>query len=301
MRQNLVDLNGDSQYQLPGSWDRNSQYAPTPGDFGRTPSPSLSTCSGRFPERSSIPQQSEPAQFGFLPLADWEEGRTYNEQSPTYLQYLIEWRVALNNRVVAKDTEQDLVLAPSSYWEQVLRGKLDDVLGRKVSRSRRVRSDDTSIIVSVNDRSQRDLTKLFKKTDVDWKAVEKQLLMWGNLYRLGKKLRLSISFNYIEDSNPGTSKSTDKRGPSSVTRRILAEQDSQIDAERVSGHPSVWRDVYRVMRCPGPPCHLGPYCWQDPQGRKHYRLRTSHLTSLVKYVEQGGILETHDDVPGMVQ
>ena len=82
---------------------------------------------------------------------------------------------------------------------------------------------------------------------------------------------------------------------------MLAEQDSQIDAERVSGHPSVWRDVYRVMRCPGAPCHLGPYCWQDPQGRKHYRLRTSHLTSLVKYVEQGGILETHDDVPGMVR
>ena len=114
---------------------------------------------------------------------------------------------------MAKDTEQDLVLAPSSYWEQVLRGKLDDVLGRKVSRSRRVRSDDTSIIVSVNDRSQRDLTKLFKKTDVDWKAVEKQLLMWGSLYHVGKKLRLSISFNCIEDSNPGTSKSTDKKRP----------------------------------------------------------------------------------------
>lgn len=125
--------------------------------------------------------------------------------------------------------------------------------------------------------------------------------MWGNLYRVGKKLRLSISFNYIEDGNPGTSKSTDNRGPSSVTQRMLTEQDSQIDAERVSGHPSVWRDVYRVMRCPGAPCHLGPYCWQDPQGRKHYRLRASHLTSLVKYVEQGGILETHDDVPGMVR
>ncbi|KAI3290537.1 hypothetical protein DTO002I6_6460 [Penicillium roqueforti] len=56
------------------------------------------------------------------------------------------------------------------------------------------------------------------------------------------------------------------------------------------------------MRCPGPPCrHEGQYCWQDPEGKRHYRLKTHHLKALVKYVEQGGVLETYAGVPDSVR
>ncbi|KAJ5737221.1 uncharacterized protein N7483_002346 [Penicillium malachiteum] len=119
-------------------------------------------------------------------------------------------------------------------------------------------------------------------TSVDWTAVEKQLLAWAYLFRRGKKIRLQISINYIDDSGPLPSR-TDKRGKSSVTTRMLANRDARIDAEQVSGQYSVWRDVYRVMRCPGPPCrHEGQYCWQDPEGKKHHRLKTHHLKASVR-------------------
>ena len=55
------------------------------------------------------------------------------------------------------------------------------------------------------------------------------------------------------------------------------------------------------MRCPGPPCNLGPYCWRDNVGKKHYKLKTHHLKSLIRHVEQGGPLETHNDVPDDVR
>lgn len=43
--------------------------------------------------------------------------------------------------------------------------------------------------------------------------------------------------------------------------------------------------------------HKGQYCWQDPDGKRHYNLRTHHMRTLVKYVEQGGVIETHDGIP----
>ncbi|KAF3398272.1 hypothetical protein F1880_005600 [Penicillium rolfsii] len=54
------------------------------------------------------------------------------------------------------------------------------------------------------------------------------------------------------------------------------------------------------MRCPGS-CELGPHCWQDPYGKKHYKLYRDQLESLVKYVQSGGILQSHEDVPSMIR
>lgn len=115
----------------------------------------------------------------------------------------------------------------------VLRDKLYKVIEEKAARKRRVRSDDISIVVSINDRKQRDLKKRFNSLGIDWSAIEKQLLAWGKFYASGKELRLKIIFNYIEDDiSPRSSIGIhDKRGRSSVTKRILNERDEQLDAE----------------------------------------------------------------------
>ena len=79
----------------------------------------------------------------------------------------------MNNKIVAKDTEQDLVLAPAPYWQLYLQPKLTRLLRKKVSHNRTVRCDDTNATVS--ERSERDLTKRFDETEIEWTIIERQL------------------------------------------------------------------------------------------------------------------------------
>jgi hypothetical protein len=231
----------------------------------------------------------------FCQLSDWDSKKTYDE---SYIHYTIEWKMTVNNRaIMPKDTEQDIVLAPAAHWQQVLGPKLEDSV-RKQNRS--LKSDFTSVVVSVTQRKEPDLTKRFNNTSIDWAVIESQLLAWGELYRAGKKLRLNLSFNYVNTSHSSTTSlgMADKRGSSSTTRQMLAEGNAQVDAEQAStGHPPIWRDVYNLMRCPGPPCRLGPHCWRDPVGKKHYKQNMHHLKSLIRHVQEGHMLQTHDDVP----
>jgi hypothetical protein len=236
--------------------------------------------------------------LGFLPLAEWDEYNSYDEETPSRLRYSIEWKVVANNRIVAKDTEQDLVLVPSAHWHWCLKPKVEKFLGKKLAHNRHVEFDDTSVVVSVNDRSQRDLIKRFDTMDIDWSVIERQLIRWGEFFRAGKRLRVDLSFNYVDNSlqSVSSAKRGNKRG--STTQRMLADRASQLGAEQeTSGSPSAWQEVYALLRCPGPPCNLGPHCWRDPFGKKHYKLRTHHLKALVELVQQGHSLKSHDDVP----
>lgn len=189
------------------------------------------------------------------------------------------------------------MLAPGAFWRILLRPKLDRLLHKKLPPNKSFRADDTNVSVSVTDRSERDLVKRFDELNIEWKIIEKQLQAWGHLFRAGKRLRIDLSFNYTEvgPAAGASARHGTKRG---YSQYMLSERALQLDAEEESsGQPSIWRDVYNLMRCPGPPCHLGPYCWRDTVGKKHYKLHTHHLRSLVKHVEQGSVLQDHDDVP----
>lgn len=158
------------------AWEHNSDYAPTPGYYV-SPDPTLSVLS---PSRSCILENSfdpkskrGPHPLRFLPLHEWEEGRAYDEEPLTYIYYRIEWRVIVNNREVLMDTKEDVVLAPSAFWQLLLEMKLEKALRRKTARHRRVISDDTVIVASTSDRTKCKLTKRFDDTDITWTAIEK--------------------------------------------------------------------------------------------------------------------------------
>ena len=115
-----------------------SFVSPTLGYFGRGQLPSVFSpfASDILGERSTPLRQSQSDQL----VLEWDNGGTSDEQQPypVRVRYLIEWRVTLNNQVVAKDTKQDLVLKPSSYWQEI-KQKAENVLRRKIARNRRVR------------------------------------------------------------------------------------------------------------------------------------------------------------------
>lgn len=83
-------------------------------------------CDGPSPRRQSarpVRSQLRPARktLPFVPYADWSPGQPYDEQlPPSYMHYVMEWKLTLNKRVVAKQTEDDLVLAPSDFWNEKL-------------------------------------------------------------------------------------------------------------------------------------------------------------------------------------
>ncbi|KAJ5247309.1 hypothetical protein N7468_002292 [Penicillium chermesinum] len=189
-------------YDLDAS-DQYSQYAPTPGYPGRTPMSryELSPSPGYTQNDLGELCQYHPKNPRILQLSEWDDEIPSGELPASYIRYTIEWKVMVNKRIISQNTEEDIALTPSAYWSTTLRRKLEKLLEGKAFRKGRVRSDDTSIVVSVNNLFQRNLTRRFDNLDIDWAGVENKLLMLAELFRRGKKLRLSITFKYVEDDH----------------------------------------------------------------------------------------------------
>jgi hypothetical protein len=57
-------------------------------------------------------------QVGYIPFAAWDtEG----------IHYLMEWKVTLNTKPVAKITKLNLVIAPSIFWQNTIKKKVKGV------------------------------------------------------------------------------------------------------------------------------------------------------------------------------
>jgi hypothetical protein len=180
----------------------------------------------RRPARKTLP---------FVPYADWAPDQSYDELPPSCIHYIMEWKLTLNRRLVAKQTEDDLVVAPSDFWNEELSSKISDVVK---STGKSCEANATTIAISVNERSEHDTIKRFEKLEIDWLIVERQLQVWSYLFRIGTKLRINVSFDYMESSKTAR---TAGRG---ATATGLAERNTRLDAEQVvSGGPDATSEV----------------------------------------------------------
>ncbi|KAJ5005564.1 hypothetical protein K4K57_011679 [Colletotrichum sp. SAR 10_99] len=231
-----------------------------------------------------------PGALPFLDYSRWAPGQSYDEQPPRWMLYTMQWKLTLNSRKAVEQTEQNLAISPNDFWKEVLSSKVDEIVA---SKKKVYETSATTIVMSVpNDRSEDKITKHFQGQQIDWAVVERQLQGWSQLLRAGKRLKVYVQLDYVESASTGRPAG---RGATAIG---LAERTARMDAEQqAAGEVDPWRRVYQLMRCPGAPCDNGQWCWQDRARKMHHKLLDHHMRDLVRWVQQGHSLETHDDVP----
>ncbi|KAK5069385.1 hypothetical protein LTR51_008635 [Lithohypha guttulata] len=157
------------------------------------PTPALYIDSQEQPRwlRSTSRTPLEPPQqcLDFVRYEDWDADATYGNVPSTCIHYRVEWSVKVDRKVVSRNTEEDIVLEPTSYGPLVLQPRLEELLKRKIIPPRSVQAQDTDVVLKVADRSEDDFVTQYQETSVDWVQVQRRLLTWSELFRKGKKAR----------------------------------------------------------------------------------------------------------------
>lgn len=243
--------------------------------------------------------EPQPRSLTFVQMKDWNQDAAYDQMPPTHIHYRLEWKLMINRSIECKNTEDGIVLEPTSYGPHILQPRLEALLKRKVIPPRSVQAVETDVEVKVTGRSQEDFVTQYERSNIDWLQVERQLLKCGGWFSKGKKLRVIICFRYREvNAATNTQKSNGKRGRGSASEQMRAELTDEVDAEQaVTSRPAAWQHVYALFRCPGPPCDLKPWCWFDSRKNKRFELKAHHLRTLVRHKQSDQSLDTHDQIP----
>ena len=155
---------------------------------------------------ASSTHQSHPQHGDLLLLQSRDRNPALqdDEPDPACMQYDIEWKLQLKKgrlSKLVKITEDYLTLTPGAYWDKFLSADLAATVKYKLPESK-YEPDETTIVVSVDKRSERNMRKRFDGLVVDWKTIEDKLRSWAPLFLEGNKLRLYISFIYKEVNQP---------------------------------------------------------------------------------------------------
>ncbi|KAG5654824.1 hypothetical protein KAF25_000231 [Fusarium avenaceum] len=261
------------------------------------------------PSRSLAGHSEAPGgkrKLPLLQLSGWDSDFEDDETDPTCIHYDIEWKLQLKKgrlSKLAEITEEDLTLAPSAYWDRFLSAELAKMVASKVP-SPEHEPVETTVVVSVDKRSERNLRKQFPGLGIQWKSIEDKIQSWSPLFCEGHKLRLEISFIYkATDQVTQLANTGGRQSRRGATGRQFAARDRLLaEQEDTFGSRPVWNDVYEVFHCTGVPCvNAGFYCWRDPVSKKHFKLDSSLLNKLVDYAEEGGLLRNHDHVPETIR
>lgn len=250
------------------------------------------------PGSSSATQHAEdnavPRRHATLPLlhrSDWEEERSYDINNPVCIHYDIQWKISQYNgqkkraSEVWRRQERNLVLAPGDYWEECLRGKIDDFVNEKLGENNYIR-EEANVTISIKNSRGHGFKEEYHDKPIDWDEVNDHLAGLGHLFEKGRKISIDIDLAYREIVRDTVS--ADNRGKK---RTVSERRREEMEAEA-----GIYRNVYKKLRCDGENCKSGPHCAVDAQGN-HFELIPYYIDKIVDFVRNGGFFEGPRDLP----
>ena len=221
-----------------------------------------------------------------LRLDEWDREGEYDEDPPTCVHYSVDWTVMLDHQQISQNSERNVVLEPASFWQVVLRPRLEKVVEKKMSHVQNVRAFETNVVASVTARGVHDFTNEFEELDINWREVSSQLTDWSGYFQDGKQLRIKLTFHYRSVDQPANGADIPRRSGRGrpPTQQMRQERNARILAEEeTEGRAAIWTTAYRIMRCPTA-CPKGPHCFvdeNDPE-KTHYKMYTDHFRQIIR-------------------
>ncbi|WQF77118.1 hypothetical protein CDEST_02132 [Colletotrichum destructivum] len=224
-------------------------------------------------------QSNDERALPLLRLSDWERTTQYDKNNPICIHYDFRWKVSQREKIrarqVCSDTDPDLVLAPSDFWNVDFEPRLEALLKDKNKfPGDKYTCEETIIDISVERSRQRGLKKRFEGLEIDWDTVNNHMEGLGPLFSKGRKLTFSLELFYKEASGDSTTTKGKRKKPNATEAQKLQR----------AADAGLWTRVYEHHRCRGRHCKQGPHCWPDERGN-HHKLLSRHLEEIVRHIK----------------
>ncbi|PVH75292.1 hypothetical protein DL98DRAFT_551725 [Cadophora sp. DSE1049] len=129
----------------------------------------------------------------------------------------ISQRENIRARHVCSDTDPNLVLAPSDFWQIDFQARLESLLQNEDKfPGDNYTYEETIIEISIERSRQRGLSKRFPKLQINWQMVDEHLESLGDMFRKRRQITLSIEFVYKEVSGNSTIAKGKKKKKSTI-------------------------------------------------------------------------------------
>lgn len=234
-------------------------------------------------------------------LADPDHSSQRQGRRATCEPYTIMWSLCKRKSRLDKLTEgavQNIEQYPSDFWDQSFRSEIEAIVAEKKLNDTH-EPDETRFMLSINARGVSKIPLRSPGLEIDWRGVEKQIDDWSPLVQNGKSLTLQITFVYKESARLESSRSVRRGRTATITQ--LNERAAIHNDHGATDEIPIWEQVYDIFECPGSGCDIGPYCWLNEATGVRYPVSTNTLLRLVEYVEKGGTIREHRDVPKHLQ
>ncbi|KAK3897805.1 hypothetical protein C8A05DRAFT_47693 [Staphylotrichum tortipilum] len=179
-------------------------------------------------------QRTAESTLPLLRLSSWEPNKPYDKNNPECIHYDFRWKVSqcenIRARHVCSDTDLDLVLAPSDFWQVNFQARLEALLkDEQKFPGDKYTCEETIVDISIERSRQRGLKKRFKDMEIDWKMVDSHMESLGGLFSKRRKITFSMEFVFKGvSSDSAMAKGKKKKQSATEAQKLQRAADARV-------------------------------------------------------------------------